>query len=695
MKRHAWLGLGLGLCVGLTACGGSDSDEAAPESDAGVPDYTNAIKQLRDDINGLGQMSGGLDGRLDVLETPKTPGSCSKGELCIPDGVNLVEAGLQPLVAALCAYETGCCNPGELNYLYGPAVTSAADCEATFKDLLNNGQINGPYIFEGSLQLLARAAHALNDTDVLVEIDPAGVDACTARIKAEKCAKDADDETVCTPGKLYEYDDSCSLRKMLKGLEREGDPCEPGEINECGAGLVCRDTSSDETSGQSGICSAKASAGDRCVNNDDCDDLFCESASGTCKARAKEGEACSYIDPTFTKIGAYSYLGQLQGDSFTNLDCEQGLTCNPSTNKCVKGYCAEGSFCDNNSQCPTGLVCSRLANDALNQWVQNDFVGLCAPGRAQDATCVERGIINGRHDNDCASNQCADPDANDQTTCQPALVADGQACDDGADCLSGHCGSANTCAPKCDLYCDSADCLKCAAGSFCNYGGNGYWCEPLIATSSPCNSYDQLSCASGFCSDDTDLCTAKSTNGTCPSGLPEQCPVGQGCMQGNCVAGAAVGQPCTVPESYSSGCVAGAYCWWTTPEHTAGVCAELGLDRDSLRKLPNGAECEGANEWCASGACMYDGTTYVCRDASEGTTCNPTRDAGCGDEGVCVPGETPVTGTCKKVRKTGEPCDPKLEGLECASGDCVVEHESFVCAPGGEGEIFCHESFDR
>src|SRR6185312_10886809 len=127
-------------------------------------------------------------GRLKVLETPKTPGSCSAGELCIPDGIDLARSGFQPIVSAICERVTNCCDARELNYLYGGAIKTKADCEATFTDLVNNGQAQTVLeSFGFYMDTVVRAAHALNDTKILVEVNAPAVAACAAAIQAGGC----------------------------------------------------------------------------------------------------------------------------------------------------------------------------------------------------------------------------------------------------------------------------------------------------------------------------------------------------------------------------------------------------------------------------------------------------------------------------------------------------------------------------
>ncbi|MDD9936293.1 MAG: hypothetical protein OXT09_21955, partial [Myxococcales bacterium] len=97
-----------------------------------VSDVEDTLSGLSDDVDGLGGevddlgndldgLSGDIDdlsddvgGRLDALENPELI-SCSEEDiqLCIPDGIDLVEIGVDPIIEQLCRLEVGCCTEEE------------------------------------------------------------------------------------------------------------------------------------------------------------------------------------------------------------------------------------------------------------------------------------------------------------------------------------------------------------------------------------------------------------------------------------------------------------------------------------------------------------------------------------------------------------------------------------------------------
>jgi len=653
MKKHAWWGVGLCLSFGLAACGGSEGDDLPAGHDAGIVDYSEELERLRNQLNELGPQLDQLTMRTTALETPKDPGSCSAGELCIPDGVNLAQVGLAPMIKALCTYETTCCNAGELNFLYGPAVKSVADCEAAFASLIGRGLTSTEGLLGEYVEGIVRVAHALNDTEVQVEVDGTAVAACAAEISGTPCRRDVPEAKGCTP-EVQEGEGACSLGKLLKGKEREGDTCEPGAVNECGPGLICRLAVGDDANrqGQTGICAPKAAPGDRCLRQADCDDLYCDFASGTCKAYATEGQPCAYIDPTFEDLDPILDEGHFTDGSRTSIDCAPGLSCNPLTNTCVKRACAAGSWCNDDEHCGAGLSCNYKANATLEAYrASRGRIGVCTPS--------------------------------------------GIACQSDYDCGSGRCGPNGQCAPRCD--CDDEGQCTCGAGTYCLYFDlYANWCEPLLATGSECTIVGHASCASGFCLNG--FCAEKvASGGSCAS--VEQCPANEACQGDTCVPAVGIGSACSPLNEWNSNCAAGSYCWDVHNDGSEGRCYKLGSDNDSLRALPDGIYCmapEG-DLWCASGWCRLDGTRsgwFCAPPLADGVACNPQdpSTSRCGKESYCKVGSASAdAGVCTPYAQPGEPCDPARDGEEChgEQGGCVLRNERFVCAPWTASAPFC------
>ncbi|MFT3924045.1 MAG: hypothetical protein QM778_16035 [Myxococcales bacterium] len=670
MKGQGWLAAGLGLSLAIGGCSGSDDDEQSVDvsADAGVQDFSDDIKGLRDQIDGLTPQFAALDGRLDALETPPPAHSCSTGELCIPDGIALASSAFQPIITAVCKKMTDCCEVRELFWLYGKAIQNEADCEATLKDLINNGQANYDYYYQGALgnyvQMVVEAGHALNDTDVLVEVNTASVTACAAEIDAEVCYRDQTYPERCS----YESDTSpCDLSQLFTGKERAGDTCNFGSaIQECGAGLVCRDakgTSPNRTPPpQSGLCAAKAAAGQRCISDEDCDDLYCDHGTGTCKVAAKEGEPCTFVDPTFLDIDIID--GEVLVVPPTIIDCEQGLACNPVTNTCAKDHCAAGSWCRGNYDCPAGHVCTNSGSQVLADASESQgYLGVCTPGLADGATCA----VDTFNRNDCANFACSDPDDDGTNTCQPAPVA-------------------------CDYGCYGSDCRTCAAGSYCH--NQSSTCEPLIENGLGC--FDDTACKSGFCNEGT--CEPRvAAGGSCPTGSNQQCPDGQYCNDGTCAPAVGLGELCDLPGS-DSNCSQGLRCLDVDGPDGAGSvyrCYTFHKNRNEYANLPDGVYCADVDydHWCTSGFCRKDGTNYACAATlGAGAECVPTNQDTyrCSSDLGCIVNQaSTLGGYCGQWKLPGEVCDPDLN--ECRGNEyyCQLHGDNWLCSPYSGSEEFC------
>ncbi|MFT3924871.1 MAG: hypothetical protein QM778_20215 [Myxococcales bacterium] len=617
MKRFAWLSLGVALSLGLSACDDDNGHDGKGtlNPDGGTPEnYDDDIARLRGDLDKLGMDT---DARLDVLEAPKPDSSCSVGELCVPDGVDLAEQGMQPVIAALCANEIKCCDAGELNWIYGPAVKSEADCVSAFGDLLNRGLINSSGLFGQYVLRVLDAVRALNDTDFQVAINPEGVNACAASIQAIQCPG----APVAAASCAAPTTDPCSPAKLLKGLERAGDTCDPynaingPKVPECGEGLACRQTSSLIFGQSAGVCSAKAKAGDRCTQQSECDELYCEFTSGTCKLRAKEGEACAFIDPTFVDVRPFSSGSSGFGTgAVTLVDCEDGFSCDPTSNKCVRASCAAGAYCTRNSQCGTGLVCNGLASEPLHKLAQQSvtFYGLCTPPTADGQACL-RNTVGIAVETNCASGTCTEG----TNLCAASLKSDGAACALPGlatnECTSGWCDRNSKCAPACSFS------KACAAGSYCADTTPGSRCEPEIATTQACPVGVHASCASKFCNAGT--CADKKADSA-------SCTATVECAHGWCRSNTPnAGSSCAAPIAENGAC--------DTESSTLNVCA--------------------AGLFCAFGDDMH-------------------------------------TGTCRKQSRVGEACQARYGDLDClTNGACTLRHETFLCDDGAlpAGEYAC------
>lgn len=701
MKRHIWLSLGVGLSAALIGCddekkGGGGANNDADAGDV-VVDYEDRFNDIEDRLDGVGGDIDKLDGRLDDLENPKV-GSCSEGELCIPDGLDIVGSRFEGIVRALCKHEVDCCDAGELRYKFGAAIKNVDDCVATFNDFLKRGYSPG-FLNHYQVSQIVEVAHALNDTNVHVALDANALKACADSIASVACTSEpAEGNLRCDPKVVIDEDDACAAHKLLKGQEREGDLCNPtGVINECGEGLVCvlakdGDGCWDEGGGyvygdnceQRGVCVKQAAVGDRCFEDWDCGKLFCNHETGKCQARAKVGEPCEYVDPTFEYLSPFYFWPYGNGDN-TNIDCEEGAICDPTTKKCV-GWCSQGAFCYYHHECPAGLVCSFTATA---EW--GNARGQCLPPKKTGEACTSMyvGTSVGEHENgyqnDCESKVCSGGQ------CQAPLKAAGAACTTAgydATCQSGYCNTDLKCAATCDVACEGDDCPTCPNGTYCDTGevivASTRVCKPLIAKGTACDqSTDNrhLSCATGFCDlGNTATCQDKvAQNAACPSGYHEQCQDGQFCNDnGTCATPKAVGTQCAAGTDE---CGPFAYCIDTKGQSAPGDYRCFTVDGD----LPNGAPCEW-NGNCASGWCRPStpngAGTWACAPRIEaGQPCDVedgTRDT-CVEGHYCAFGPESSEGTCEPRLTVGQPCDPFYEGSDCWGGDCVLRRGAWIC----------------
>jgi hypothetical protein len=687
MKRLVWLTVLLGLSTSWSGCdddsssGGGDGDTA----DGGV----DPLDKLGDDVSNLGNDVDDLQERIDALENPPV-GSCSEGELCIPDGVSIASAGFLPIVEQLCAHETSCCDANELNYRFGRSVTDATSCKELFVDLVNNGYT--PWFLSASeVAAVIEVAQALNDTGRQVEIVADAVQACADHLEARSCpaiTEGSDDER-CTPPEADE-ESPCAIDKLLVGTEPEGSNCTVDNVPECEAGLVCRGIGESNK----GLCATPAEVEDRCLSDSQCDELFCNLTTGRCQERSGLGEPCSYVDPTFEDldpgIDEGSYSAQ-QDPSRLKVQCERHLWCDPASKTCVSP-CSKGSFCFANSQCPEGLACNRTLDEGLRK---RTGVGLCSDPIANGMPCrsasecasglcffdsamdEEVGTCTApranaqpcNNDDQCTSSNCQYDQADNRNECVPALKEDGAACTtpgSDATCESSVCDANNECATRC--Y--QGD-VACPSGEYCS----GVYCVVAIANDQACGSH--VSCASGFCdfSQQAPVCKPKvAANAACASGYTEQCPNTQYCNgnTGNCTTYAAA-----LAECGNVQCAPGLSC------RQAGSVSRC---YDLNGNVPAGGPCS-SDDHCKTGWCAQN----VCADplpADAACDFNDATKNRCAQGLFCAVVEGTTAGACKPQKTVGQVCNPYYNNnsnpsnvRECLYpySSCQLRNGQFLC----------------
>ena len=270
---------------------------------------------------------------------------------------------------------------------------------------------------------------------------------------------------------------------------------------------------------------------------------------------------------------------------------------------------------------------------------------LCRAAASADLSALEQGVEAGRirYDGE-AARECLDALAEascDTTTasarktpgaCDEAIVgtvADGGACYNSNECVSGSCNEPDTCnmaccAGTCDptvvevaigQSCANAPCVEDA---FCN---DQDVCAALLAANAACQSDTQ--CGYGLmCAND--VCVASANRGeACADG--DCADLGDRCDGTNCVALSAVGGTCSSGFAGLFDCQRPYVCNQTTLKceepPTAGESCQFfcagGLfcndDNECEAPRANGAACTGNSE-CESNYCDETGASPVCAD---------------------------------------------------------------------------------
>lgn len=321
-------------------------------------------------------------------------------------------------------------------------------------------------------------------------------------------------------------------------------------------------------------------------------------------------------------------------------ECEEAADCpglflNCRAPSCDNTSCgtfiqAAGASCDDDG----GAVC-----DGAGECVECLEPSHCQGGEiCQHHLCVPATCGDGVHNAGETALDCGGP-------CAPCQ--NGQACDDGSDCVSGYCAG-GTCAP-CTITADCAETEWCDAGL----------CVPDKQDGDTCTDAEQ--CASGFCPAQDGACCNQTCDGLCMACIPGQ----TGLVLGQC-------GPVLRGDDFVNEC----------PDEGASSC-------DS-----NGQGCNG------SGACIFYDASTVCLaatcsngerqlpDTCDGTgicddggiqTCSPYQCNGsvcrttCVDDTHCLTGSfCDGTGHCVSQGGPGDPCggDNQCSSTFCRDGRC-------------------------
>ena len=510
----------------------------------------------------------GVMGQAGDSGTSGTPGSAGNGS-----GKATVDA----LINSICEYEFSCCDQGERNYRLGPFGDEAKNCSEQFLFQLNeSNQSNNPFPSNLGISTVSGLLGALGYEVNLdrVTVNESGIAECIDSRKSLACSKLTEVKDYCEAGSFGS--DPCALGNLFKPGLKIGDRCTEsaflteGAANdvECPVGSSCLPASDPDNQQDFAACVQRGLADQPCTEDNDCDYNFYCNNSGRCTEKQAEGKSCSFN--TADK--------PLPGEE--DIQCAAGLSCNPSTLKCV-------------SPCNTGFVCGAASAEGL---------------------CPE-------------SDSCAPATIGDNTDafhiCRALGNADTSRCDDDRDCSAARHCSAGTCLP--DLAKDDPCGLssECGAGLYCAAGS----CQLLKEPNIPCVRGIETGCSpvsAPYCVFDSIAAATQCKASRSKAGdvclLTEDCREGLICEATDtsgslkCSVGAAVGDNCDADSTDSDklDCGAGAWC------HGGKCLAQQNPGGDC--KSPDGDLAE--NNLCKNSSCTLNWDTrpiapkYICTDAA-------------------------------------------------------------------------------
>jgi hypothetical protein len=718
-----------GVSPGAGSGGKGSSVSNFNEVNKALDDLNKDLQDGLDGVNGdigdandkIDDLSKQADDLADQLAHINDPANCSANQACIPDGLGITAMGLADVISKLCSLEIDCCDADELNYKFGPGITTVKECTDTFTDMVNNG-LSPSFLSQNGVLInrVIAIAQAINSNDVQVEIDPKAVKACVDYLGKRECQKfealDVEPATHCEVIDYTDTDDPCSLDLLVKGAQQEGQVCGVTGVNECDAGLVCRYVPSSDF----GICATPSAIGDHCRADSDCDgtEQFCNLGTGTCQERGDEGDDCEHVDPTFNYEGlGPSIVSGWENPAAVKIECKRGLVCDPTSNKCVSN-CSAGAFCQNNAGCPEGLICNTALNDGLrihyNMGVCTDPIATGDPCFCNLGTpvvggkCIDNATGLEQENSQCESGRCAMGD--NGLECTEALKPVGASCTLGAPgvgqpdatCISRWCAGDGKCATQCTPYAPPnyfAE-VPCADPNYyCNvaigsipYGGSPtttgrFACEPKKANDSAChvqalssdgalyypgdtnfNYPENYECASGYCDGGTSQCKPRiAANTTCPftaSNARASC-TGSWCKMVDamptytCIAYVAPGGACD--QSDARVCGPDAYC--ATVGTNMNKCVSYAAAGEACDNT-NDVRCDTTDEAHYLNCALTSATAGVCAEYGmypNGSTCN-------GNDEQCASQWCNGDNTCQEPVAEGEDCNVSAPEIRCAEG---------------------------
>lgn len=473
----------------------------------------------------------------------------------------------------------------------------------------------------------------------------------------------------------------------------------------CSDGFCC----DKACSGACDVCSASLGAvpNGTCTNlpaTTACGQFLCTGSSGACPVTCTSDSGC--VDGAFCDANGKCTPKLANGN-----ECTAGNQCTSAL--CVDGYCCNDACAGGCERCDIygalgKCVTASVGNPgspSCSPYVCNGSSASCPSSCASDAQCAtnaycDNGVCNAKRvpgsacaaAKQCQSGYCTGGICCDKActgTCETCLAAQGASANGACTNLpagTANCGNTYVCngsSGACPSSCTND--ASCASGLYCN---SSQQCVPKVALGTACTGNSQCTsgnCVDGFCCNAAcaggcDRCNLPGSVGTCkvvdsgtvganPScgayvcnGLSNACPTscisdaqcasGGVCLNGQCEAKRALGQPCTIDKSCTSGaCVDGVCC--------NSACNGGGCDRCDLPGFLGTCKIAPLGHAGGPGSCspyLCDGVNAVCPSS-------------CSGDANCESGHGCVSGICEKKKANGESC---TVAKDCASGFCAL-----------------------
>jgi hypothetical protein len=498
------------------------------------------------------------------------------------------------LITTVCTWEYNCCDSGEARYELGPTIGDIATCKEKFVYELHTGNAEkGPFPQSTIYPILNTLGYEINLTNVTENAK--GITQCVNYWKSKACnaTNTPTAKTHCT-ATTYGIVDPCSLSNLVKPKLAAGDTCnlilaENATRNdiECVAGTTCVAANTDDNLSNLPKCITRGQANVLCDSDKNCDfNYYCNFTTGKCTEKGDPGDSCSYKNESAPQIDAVKE------------PCKAGLTCNPTTKKCIE-------------DCKTDYVCNDGKGSAGDDY-------LCASGES------------------CLPTTIGD-DANNFKVCGKAESSVAR-CNSAEDCGSGYYCKGTTCAA---IGGGSSSCTgtterECGPGLYCKVGTTSV-CTSYTTNGGACTPDNEGSAASIECDPSTALvgCVYNASSLTahvCSATLianGSQCTGHFECASGRCEVG-----PADTVKRCTAGAALNAACDDEPSTNNALICGEglTCLDGSCVLQVGPGGNCdvEGSpsNAMCTNGYCndatWMGADVIMCTSAAVPTTAGGT-----------------------------------------------------------------------